>query len=165
MAVITISREPGAFGEEIAARLAGKLGFMLVDKARLMEFWSEVDPDAVSFKNADEWIPLDDLDIDSETEATVRLLPELIVQLAEEHDLVVIGRGAQGLFRNCPGTLHVKIVASRNSGFEIFKPAKRCHPGKPGGGQEILKINAPDAYDFFTTSIGQTRIYMTCPFK
>jgi cytidylate kinase len=113
MAVITISREPGAFGEEIAARLAGKLGFMLVDKTRLVEFWSEVDPDTVSFKNVDEWIPMDDLDIDSETEATVRLLPELIVQLAEEHDLVVIGRGAQGLFRNCPGTLHVKIVASR----------------------------------------------------
>ena len=113
MAVITISREPGTFGEEIAARLAGKLGFMLVDRTRLVEFWSEVDPDAASFKNVDEWIPLDDLDIDSESEATVRLLPELIVQLAEEHDLVVIGRGAQGLFRNCPGTLHVKIVAPR----------------------------------------------------
>ena len=56
MAVITISREPGAFGEEIAARLSGKLGFMLVDKARLVEFWSEVDPDTVSFKNVDEWI-------------------------------------------------------------------------------------------------------------
>ena len=113
MAVITISREPGAFGEEIAARLAGRLGFMLVDKARLVEFWSEVDPDAANIRNVDEWIPLDDLDIDSETEATVRLLPELIVQLAEDHDLVVIGRGAQGLFRNCPGTLHIRIIASR----------------------------------------------------
>ncbi len=113
MAVITISREPGAFGEEIAARLAGKLGFMLVDRTRIVEFWSEVDPDAAGINNIDEWIPLDELDIDSETEATVRLLPELVVQLAEEHDLVVIGRGAQGLFRNCPGTLHVKIVASR----------------------------------------------------
>ena len=113
MAVITISREPGAFGEEIAARLAGHLGFMLVDKARLGEFWHEVDPDMASLKNVDERIPQDDLEMDSETEATIRLLPELIVQLAEEHDLVVIGRGAQGLFRNCPGTLHVKIAASR----------------------------------------------------
>ena len=51
MAVITITREPGAFGEDIAARLAGKLGFMLVDKARLVEYWSEVDPDAAGFKN------------------------------------------------------------------------------------------------------------------
>lgn len=113
MAIITISREPGAYGEEIAARLAGKLGFMLLDKARLVDYWSEVDPDAASLANIDEWIPLDELDIDSEVEATIRLLPEFIVQLAEEHDLVVIGRGAQGLFRNCPGTLHTKVVASR----------------------------------------------------
>lgn len=35
MAVITISAEPGAFGEEIAARLAGHFGFLLIDEARL----------------------------------------------------------------------------------------------------------------------------------
>jgi cytidylate kinase len=113
MAVITISREPGALGEELAARLAGLLGFFLIDKARLTQLWSEADLDQSKLARVDEEIPDKERAIDSETEACVKLLPELIAQLAEEHDLVVIGRGAQGLFRNRPGTLHVRVVASR----------------------------------------------------
>lgn len=113
MAVITISREPGALGEELAARVAGLLGFSLVDKARLVQLWSEIDLDQAKLAGVDEEIPFEERVIDSETEACVKLLPDLIVQLAEEHDLVVIGRGAQGLFRNRPGTLHVRLVAPR----------------------------------------------------
>ncbi len=108
MAVITISREPGALGKDVAARVAGQLGFVLVDKARLAQLWSEVDLDEASLGGVDEWIPYNEPEMDPETEAAVKLLPDLIAQLAEEHDLVVIGRGAQGLFRNRPGTLHVR---------------------------------------------------------
>jgi cytidylate kinase len=111
MAVITISREPGALGEELAARVAGLLGFSLVDKARLAQLWSEIDLDQAKLARVDEEIPFKDRVVDPETEACVRLVPDLIAQLAEEHDLVIIGRGAQGLFRNRPGTLHVRLVA------------------------------------------------------
>ena len=51
MAVITISREPGTFGKEIAARVAGQLGFVLVDKAHLARLWSEADLDEVSLES------------------------------------------------------------------------------------------------------------------
>ena len=113
MAVITISREPGTGGEEIAARLAGKLGFLLVDKHRLSELWREIDLDESKLFRVDEDIPSEAQLLDDETEAFIRVVPDLLVQLAEEHDLVVIGRGSQGLFRNSPGTLHVRIVGSR----------------------------------------------------
>lgn len=113
MAVITISREPGALGEELAARVAGLMGFSLVDKARLAQLWSEIELDQAHLATVDEEIPFDKGAVDSETEACVRMVPDLIAQLAEEHDLVVIGRGAQGLFRNRPGTLHVRLVAPR----------------------------------------------------
>jgi len=113
MAVITISREPGTGGEEIAARLAGKLGFLLVDKHRLSELWREIDLDESKLFHIDEDIPSDAHLLDDETEAFIRVVPDLLVQLAEEHDLVVIGRGSQGLFRDRPGTLHVRIVGSR----------------------------------------------------
>lgn len=113
MAVITISRDPGALGEELAARVAGQLGFVLVDKARLAQLWSEVDLDDECLGSVDEFIPGGEHEIDSETEASIKLLPDLIVQLAEEHDLVLIGRGGQGLFRNRPGTFHVRVIGSR----------------------------------------------------
>jgi cytidylate kinase len=111
MAIITISREPGALGEEVAARIAGQLGFMLVDKARLAQLWKE--------KNLDETEMASEDDLCSkcmavpETEARLRMVPQLILQLAMDHDLVVVGRGAQGLFHNRPGTLHVRLVAPR----------------------------------------------------
>lgn len=114
MAVITISREPGALGEELAARVAGQLGFVLVDKARLAQLWNEIDLDDASLGSVDEAIPSGEREMDSETDASIKLLPDLIVQLAEEHDLVVIGRGAQVLFRNRPGAFHVRVIGSRH---------------------------------------------------
>lgn len=101
MAVVTISREPGTLGEEVAARLCGFLGFLLVDKAHLAKLYNE-----------------DDL---SGTEASVGRISDVMAHLAEANDLVVIGRGAQGLFQDCPGTLHVRLTASRPFRVEQVK--------------------------------------------
>lgn len=113
MAVITVSREPGAQGEEIAARLAGRLGFLLVDKTRVDQLWKEVDLDLEKLVCVDEELPCEEEKMDPQTVANIKLVPDLIAQLAEDHDLVVIGRGGQGLFHGRPGTLHVRIVAPR----------------------------------------------------
>ena len=125
MAVVTISREPGVQGEEIAARVAGRLGFSLVDKARLVQLSGEMDLDEARLNKADEAISEAGRAIDAETEACARLLEDLIVQLAEEQDLVIIGRGAQGLFRDRPGTLHARFVATRK--FRVMQV--RTHEG------------------------------------
>lgn len=113
MAVITISREPGALGEEVAARVAGLFGFLLLDRARIAQFSQELDLDAnhLARMNGEHEGPDDPIDPESETCAG--WLPDLMVQLAEDHDLVVMGSGGQGLFRHRPGTLHVRIMASR----------------------------------------------------
>ena len=113
MAVITICREPGSLGEEVAARVAGRLGFSLVDDARLAQLSGEMDLDEAGLRKVDEAISGEGRQIDAETEACARLLQDLIAQLAEEQDLVIIGRGAQGLFRDRPGTLHVRFIAPR----------------------------------------------------
>ncbi len=113
MAVITICAEPGTPGEEVAARLAGRLGFALVDKARLAQLSGEMDLDEAGLRKVDEAISGGGRQIDAETEACARLLQDLIAQLAEEQDLVIIGRGPQGLFRDRPGTLHVRLIAPR----------------------------------------------------
>ncbi|MGV8074703.1 MAG: cytidylate kinase family protein [Syntrophobacteraceae bacterium] len=113
MAVITVSREPGALGEEVAARVAGLLGFLLLDRVSLAQFWQDMDLDEGNLTEVDEGNVGEECIIDPEREACIKLLPDLIAQLAEDYDLVVIGRGGQGLFHNRPGTLHVRIVASR----------------------------------------------------
>jgi cytidylate kinase len=114
MAVITISRQPGTFGEEIAARIAGRLGFTLVDKTYLAGLWREDDLDEAILKRIDKGIPANASVLDPEIETSIKLLADLIAQLAEDQDLVVVGRAAQGLFRNRAGTLHLKVIASRH---------------------------------------------------
>ncbi len=143
MAVITISREPGTFGEEIAARLAGRLGFDLVDKARLNQLWTEIDLDEGHLENVDESIPKEKRRLDPETEASIKLVPDLIAQLAEENDLVVVGRGAQGLFHNRPGTLHVRVVASRRFRVRQLQASAGLSAAEAGGRiREIEKKRA-----------------------
>jgi cytidylate kinase len=120
MAVVTISREPGALGEEVAARLCGLLGFLLVDKAHLAKLWNGNDLNG-RLQIIDERLPGKEPLVDSEIEASVRRMHDLLAPLAEENDVVVIGRGAQALFQNCPGTLHVRITASRSFRVEQVK--------------------------------------------
>lgn len=113
MAIITISREPGTLGEEVGARLAGFLGYMLVDRACLAQFWQEMNLDEANQQSAGAAYAGDDFAKTPEGDAFLGLLPDILAHLAEDHDLVVIGRGGQGLFRDRPGTLHVRFVASR----------------------------------------------------
>jgi len=113
MAVITISREPGALGEEVAARVAGVLGFLLVDRARLARFRQDMDLQEDHPSNVEEGNGGENRPTNPEDEACAHLVPDVLAQLAEEHDLVVLGRGGQGLFYHRPGTLHVRIIASR----------------------------------------------------
>ncbi len=100
-------------GEEVAARVAGSLGFLLVDRGSLAQFRREMGLDETNPTKAVEGDAGGDCVSDPEDEACAGLLPEHIAHLAENHDLVIIGRGGQGLFRDRPGTLHVRIVASR----------------------------------------------------
>lgn len=113
MAVITISGEPGSPSEEVAARVAGRLGFSLVDKARLARLAHEIDLDETKLDRLDEAWSIQPGEIDSETKACAELLQELVAQLAEEEDVVIVNLGAQGLFRNRPGSLHVQLIAPR----------------------------------------------------
>ena len=126
MAVITISGEPGTPTEEVAARLAGHLGFSLVDKARLAQLAGEMDLDEAKLSKLGEAIDEieakpsgESRELDTDTEAYAGLLQELIAQLAEEQDLVIVNWGAQGLFHDRPGTLHVQLVAPRK--FRILQ--------------------------------------------
>jgi cytidylate kinase len=132
MAVITITSRPGCQGGEIAARLAGHLGFMLVDKTSFAQLSGEIDLDEAGLREVDEAISKGELQIDPETEACVRLLQDLMAQLAEEQDLVIVDRSAQGLFRDRPGTLHVRLVAPRMYRVRQAKNSERLSGREAG---------------------------------
>jgi hypothetical protein len=113
MAVVTISSAPGAFGEELAARVAGHLGFSLIDKKSLSHIRDEINSDESPVCGAKESCAWDGGAPGTRNGDNAGLSSEFIAQMAAEQDLVIIGMGAQGLFHDRPGTLHVRVIAPR----------------------------------------------------
>ncbi len=110
MAIVTIGRQLGSGGEEIATRVAEAAGFLLVDR-ELLESWVKehglTGPD------------LDESDEDAAAPRAIRqavhvdLIEAVLLDRAAKADLVVIGRGGQFVFRGCPAALRVRVFAPR----------------------------------------------------
>ncbi len=107
MGVITIARQAETGGESIAAQIARELGLTLVDRPVLERL------------ARDHGLTEEELDESDEERKTRRPSADvhvdytqaLLLDLAEREDLVIVGRGGQFLFRDCPWSLHVKLVA------------------------------------------------------
>ena len=113
--MITISRQFGAGGRELADRLAQALGWKGWDRDVLGEVARGLrSPEA-------ELAQMDDAEVDRTLWGRLRnqpahraylaMLKEYLDQLAEEGGTVVVGRGASILLRYRAGGLHVRLVA------------------------------------------------------
>jgi len=127
--VVTVSREYGSGGSEIARRVADYLGWDLFDDDLMLRvaFRAEVDVSVVRRydERVDSWwrrmnraglwsaaiasgiTAADALLFDAD--AMARITHELIQEVACEGDCVIVGRGAQCVLRNFPHAFHVFI--------------------------------------------------------
>jgi CMP/dCMP kinase len=137
MPVITISREYGSGGREIAQRLCETLGYTYFDKELMVQVASEMDitPSDVIDLSEDTYkmrtfterlfgrrrvraeLPevVDEarslrVEMLSESES-IRLVRETILAAYEKDNVVIVGRGGQAILREKPGVLHVRLIA------------------------------------------------------
>jgi cytidylate kinase len=109
LGIITIARQTGSDGEAVADRVAGSLGFLLVDRLLLEGLVHEHGLTGRDLDESDEEqrgtgaSGADDVHVD--------YLQAVLLELAGKHDIVVVGRGGQFLFRDCPWSLHVRVLA------------------------------------------------------
>ncbi len=110
MGIITIARQAESQGEALAERIATELGYTLVDRAHL---------ERLTHSHGLTGRELDDIDEEQggsgsgpADQVHVNYLQEALLDLAAKEDLVVLGRGGQVLFRDCPWAVHVRIVAA-----------------------------------------------------
>lgn len=107
--IITVSREFGCNGTEIAEKLAKRLRFLLINKSYINE---------LMLKNGLEEDQLESLEESSlspfnETRKRyIELMNKLILELAETKPIILLGRGGQFLFKNHPQAFHIKIIGS-----------------------------------------------------
>jgi cytidylate kinase len=130
MTVITISRELGSAGDEVADLLCQTLGYCRVDKAMLSRIAEEtgVDVEAVLAKErsvthrarlvsgamrslySKDPSAFEKQDaLDDQTYA--RIVRETMEQYAQEGNAVIVGRGGQMILQDWPGALHVHLYA------------------------------------------------------
>jgi cytidylate kinase len=121
--VVTISRQIGSLGCQVARLAAEALGYRL--------FWREVineaarccgEPDA-ALADIDELGLLGVKVSPKANKAYVKEVERVIQDLAAEGDVVIVGRGGQAILRGLPNVLHVRLVAP--AGLRAGRLARR----------------------------------------
>jgi len=111
MAVITVSRQLGSLGTEIAREAANRLNYAFVEKERIGSMlvgygFPESEVEKFDEKRAPLW---DYLSI--KRTKFLHLIRAVIFGFASKDNAVIVGRGGQVLLKDLPGTLHVRIIA------------------------------------------------------
>lgn len=113
MNVITVSREYGAGGGEVARALAAALGWELLDRELLHQAAAvEHVPDAELEKVDEHAARLSDhFRLHPPHEKYLHGLKEAVRQAVARGNVVLVGRGARHLVGDAPGALHLRLVA------------------------------------------------------
>jgi cytidylate kinase len=111
MAIVTISRQLGSLGTEIAQGVAEKLRYEYVDKNKVTEALAPYGLFAPDVEKFDEKKPTfwDSLEI--QKKKFLHALEAVIYDFARKGNVVIVGRGGQVLLKDLPGVLRTRIIA------------------------------------------------------
>ncbi|MGP3779369.1 MULTISPECIES: cytidylate kinase family protein [Halanaerobium] len=132
MQIITISRQTASGGEEIAAELANRLGLKLIDRNFVLENWlpEVADEHQLHMLEQSSKFYTKILNPDAEKKEQLSFADYIAQRLkkeAEKNNLLILGLGAQIIFKKHPYTLHFKIVASEEYRVNELKQKYGLH--------------------------------------
>jgi len=107
MAIVTISRQYGSGGDEIATRVCEMLGYRYFDKSLMAQAISEAglpESEIVDFSEDNYIAVLDEAQ-------SIALVQAALQAVAKQGNVVIVGRGGQAVLKTRPGVLHVRIQA------------------------------------------------------
>lgn len=113
MAIVTISRESGSGGEDIAKAVAKKLGYDYVSKESI---YKEIEEHGKKWL---EWVS--DLDekapsiwerYDKSWTAYLALVEHCVYKSAAKNNVVILGRGGNWLLKDIPYALRIRIIGA-----------------------------------------------------
>ncbi|MBW1895117.1 MAG: cytidylate kinase family protein [Deltaproteobacteria bacterium] len=130
MAIITISRQIGSFGNEIAKKATDRLNYSLMDINSINEMVSEYSSDF-----SKEMIALADENRPGffdrffyQQSVYSNLISALIYDAASKDNIIVVGRGGQFLLRNQPSVIHIRIIAPFELRVSRVKDRQKLKP-------------------------------------
>lgn len=112
MAVITISRQVAALGDEIASEVAKKLGYKFVNRKMIEARLIELGFSAEKLKKYDERKPGFFALLAKDRDEYFDYLQTAMFEAAAENNCVLIGRGSFVILEELPNRFSVRLVAS-----------------------------------------------------
>jgi cytidylate kinase len=126
MAIITISRELAALGDETARELAKSLGYNLVDKNTLAERIKSYGVEDSKLKKYDERKPSFFASLSHDRDDYLHYLKTAILAEAERGSCIIIGRGAGVIFKKMPAIISMFLAAPPEIRIERVKNYFHC---------------------------------------
>lgn len=111
MSAITISRQMGSRGDELAEEVARHLSWRLVCRDIINQAALAAGVPQVALAEVDELGLLGLRPTARERRLYLNQVERIIRELADEGDVVIVGRGSQLVLRERPDVLHVRVVA------------------------------------------------------
>lgn len=111
MAIITISHELGGGGPEIGNGVARRLGYRYVDQELISEAARRYGLVEEKLSHLGENKPSFFERLDAETRRYIVVTQATMYELAEDDNVVLVGRGGQWLLRGVPHVLRVRVTA------------------------------------------------------
>jgi cytidylate kinase len=113
MAIITVARQMGSLGNEVAAQVAQQLHYTLVDQTKLQQAAEGYGMLKSELEEVHERRPtLVTRYLTMRHRAYLDLLQTIIYEYARADNVVILGRGATVLLSDVPSALHVNMFAS-----------------------------------------------------
>ena len=126
MSIITVSRQYGSLGKEIAERIASELGYKFLDKKSLESQYGKFGIPDVSIEKYDEKSPGFFEYFKSGKDRYLRYLKTTVYENSKEGNCVICGRGAQLMLKGIPGVLNLRFVSSMDKRVERVSEVLKC---------------------------------------
>ncbi len=128
MAIITISREMGTGAYQIAADVAQRLKYTLIDGPRIKSLAAKYGLTPEILQMVDEKPPSYVTAEDRKRAAALNAIELIILDLARKGNVVIYGRGGQDLLKDCNNILRLRFIADFEERVERFAEREWIDP-------------------------------------
>jgi cytidylate kinase len=126
MAIITISRELAALGDETANELAKQLNYRFVDRSKLEECIKNHGVTGQNLEKYDERKPSFWASLSRDRDDYIHYLKSAVLNEAKDDNCIIMGRGAFIILKDLPGVVPVHLISSRDVRIARVKSYFHC---------------------------------------
>lgn len=121
MAIITISRQVAAHGDEVATELAKLLGYKFITRKEIEKRIVELGFPESKMPKYDERKPGFFASLTKDRDEYLNYAQYAILEAAEQKNVIIIGRGAFAVLQDVPNNISVRLIADEETRIERLK--------------------------------------------